>query len=223
MSFIISVVGKLIISKDWGETELTFYTGNVRIVGRDFIDNNVHRFYGSLNLHHDHPQKISYFVPHGKGCIGNDSNCNKLNGDVTFDNGIISGYCVIYGDTGESYYKGEYKNNCANGYGKLYDTSDTGVEYVIYDGNWKDNMKNGVGISYEEVTNIYEGEWKNSKRHGKGHHYLENGNIITCMWKDNMKNGDGQIELNNGHIMINCKWENDIQIERGIEMMPVKK
>ena len=38
-----------------------------------------------------------------------------------------------------------------------------------------------------------------------------------------MKNGDGQIELNNGHIMINCKWENDIQIERGIEMMPVKK
>lgn len=222
MSYTLSVEKKLIISDEWGATDLTFYTGDVKLVTKKLTNPSI--FYGSLNLYCDDPGRITYFIPHGKGVLYNDINGEKKYGDVTFERGILDGQCTIYNDeTGTKVYEGNYKNNQPNGFGKLYTYSDEYQEYVIYEGEWKNGMKNGNGYSHEFADAIYDGEWENNMRNGYGQHFINNNQVIACTWKNDKKNGFGLIELGNDRYMIDCKWIDDKLVNPGIEVIRVRK
>ena len=45
----------------------------------------------------------------------------------------------------------------------------------IYEGYWKDNMANGYGRLIHSDGDVYEGEWNNDKAEGQGTYYHSDG------------------------------------------------
>jgi len=120
--------------------------------------------------------------------------------------GVIEGEQIIpFGDGTE--YKGEFKNNKKNGYGKISfkdgsrysgmwsDDSFNGYGELIskdfsYYGVWEKGQRNGEGV-FESSAEKYSGEWKYDKKYGLGN--LESPKIkYNGTWADNNIHGVGK-------------------------------
>ena len=95
--------------------------------------------------------------------------CND-NDDVW--NNCFGTYEHLEGESKGEIIKGEFLNNYLNGYGAIYYNNGS-----FYKGNLKNNIANGLG--YETYTGEYQdhaylGEFLNGKRHGKGIYFYPN-------------------------------------------------
>lgn len=107
-----------------------------------------------------------------------------------------------YKYSNDSIYTGEFVNNKRHGKGKLVQTDDKGVEYIM-DGDWNKDQFTGYG-SYKHTKGytkmdsrypfIYEGNWKNGYFHGKGKFIqidFDNEYICEGLWNMNKFTGNG--------------------------------
>ena len=79
-------------------------------------------------------------------------------------------------------YKGELKDTLIrHGYG-IQEWEDSSK----YIGDWKDDKANGKGKLYHASGDIYEGEWKNDKACGKGIYIHKDGSKYDGEWKNDM-------------------------------------
>jgi hypothetical protein len=86
---------------------------------------------------------------------------------------------------------------------KSVSTTSSKKNVFIYKGQWKNNMANGYG-EMEYPNNIkYIGEWNENKCDGVGSLIYNNDNYISkyiCKWENNVKNGVGCIIYKNGDL-----------------------
>lgn len=62
-----------------------------------------------------------------------------------------------------SCYEGYWRNDKANGHGKL-----VHADGDVYEGDWKDDKAHGRGVYIHQDGARYEGDWLEDKQHGKG-------------------------------------------------------
>ena len=79
-------------------------------------------------------------------------------------------------------YTGYWKNDKAQGKGKLYH-----ADGDVYEGDWVNDKPNGYGIYTHSDGTRYEGEWENDKQNGKGKEFWPDGAIYEGQYKDGKK------------------------------------
>ena len=125
---------------------------------------------------------------------------------IMFDNKIIyigewdTNYFQRYGRgiqiyPDNSYYKGYWENNKAEGKGEFYHKLGD-----IYIGNWHDNKRHGKGIYKSKNGMSYDGYWINDKPDGEGKEVWEDGNTYIGKYSKGKKNGKGKLIMKNGCI-----------------------
>ena len=109
-----------------------------------------------------------------------------ISGDCTNGNGVY-----LFED--KSRYEGDFKNEEANGKGKLYFSSG-----AIYEGSFQAGVINGFGKYKYSSKDIYEGYFKNEEPDGQGKLITSDGDIYEGQFKGGQLNGTGSILLTNG-------------------------
>ena len=92
-----------------------------------------------------------------------------------------------------SYYKGYWENDKAEGKGEFIHSS--GDKYI---GEWHNNKRHGKGKYISRKGKEYEGYWKDDKPDGEGKEILENGNVYIGSFSKGEKNGKGLLQMKNG-------------------------
>ena len=102
-------------------------------------------------------------------------------------------------------YKGEYLNDQPNGYG-IY----SHITNSYYEGMWKNEKQDGIGIENWTDNSIYKGEFENGKKKGIGEYIFPDGKIYFGEWDNNNMNGYGIYYYNEGDIYYG-KWKNGVK------------
>ena len=87
-----------------------------------------------------------------------------------FDNGYI--------------YDGEWKDNCLDGFGTLYDS----FHAPVYVGQWKRNLFHGHGV-YSHNSFVYDGDFYQHQFHGRGVVKYQHRLHVKCNWYKNFPKG----------------------------------
>ena len=69
-----------------------------------------------------------------------------------------------------------------------------------YEGYWRNNMANGQGRLVHCNGDIYEGHWKDDKASGPGKCLHADGSWYTGMWQNDVKHGQGTEQWSDGSI-----------------------
>tara|TARA_Y100000996_G_C22553433_1_gene654630 strand:+ start:2436 stop:3020 length:585 start_codon:yes stop_codon:yes gene_type:complete len=174
-------------------------------------------------------------------CSLRDLNIDKFNNYkicscTKLKNNILNGHVILFYNTGNIYYEGQWLNNMKHGHGILYDKYGN----LEYDGEWENDMKNGDGILYYdknknfynntifhntpetfELTNSirnyykntkikYYGHYENGTKNGYGELFYINSKLqYKGTWENDMKHGDGILYNENGEIIYDGLWKND--------------
>ena len=94
-------------------------------------------------------------------------------------------------------YKGNFKNDIQDGYGREENQEDN----TVYEGEFKDGVKCGKGkLTYNDGT-VYEGEFSDNVIHGKGVMKFANGREYEGEFKEGTMNGKGVFKWEDG-----CKY-----------------
>ena len=93
-------------------------------------------------------------------------------------------------------YKGLFKQNMQNGYGKLWDQHGQ----LRYDGDWSDGLTHGKGNEYKKSgILVYIGDFKKGIKEGNGVKYNDNGKDISYdgEFVNNKREGQGKYSFFN--------------------------
>ena len=90
-----------------------------------------------------------------------------------------------------SKYEGYWKNDKANGQGRL-------IHGDVYVGEWVDDKAHGFGIYTHTDGAKYIGQWINDKQHGKGKEDWPDGSRYEGDYHDGQKNGFGKFTWSDG-------------------------
>lgn len=146
-----------------------------------------------------------------------------------FSNGVKDGYGEFTGI--EERYRGNWKDDKKNGFGKMIYSDST-----VYEGNWQDNMRHGKGKYKWKSGLVYEGDWVNGditgrgkyiwangdvyegdvvsgKMTGKGTYIWTNGTKYIGDWKDDNKHGIGEVYNSAGVLIFNGEFKDGKKIE----------
>eukprot|EP01035_Chromulina_nebulosa_P017113 gene17113-22627_t len=96
-------------------------------------------------------------------------------------------------------YTGEWADDLYHGRGTLWVKKDKKLKH-LYVGDWANGLKEGFGVYYYDNEDVYQGEWKNDKRCGNGKLSYKNGDYYLGEWADDYQNGLGALHLLNGNI-----------------------
>lgn len=102
-------------------------------------------------------------------------------------------YDEFYDELGRLHFKGQVKNDLANGFGTLYFVESGNIEYT---GQFKDNLLDGNGTLFDQLGNkIYYGDFVTGVRSGIGvEYYASSGQkFYEGQWKNDMWNGWGKV------------------------------
>ena len=205
-----------------GSPIFALINNNISVIGihkrskKDNFNINYGTFIGSVIDSLKRNLKISTFDYNNGRYIG------EYNGD------IVEGYGKFVRNN-NSYYIGQWLNDCEHGKGVIYSDIKSNNKNIIYDGNFENGFPEGEGKCYYENEDYYIGLFSKGIRHGKGIIYYKNGNIKfkgdfvedkaegngTYIWEDgeyyegqfynNLKHGKGKEYYKNGNI----KFEGD--------------
>lgn len=123
-----------------------------------------------------------------------------------------SGFGIYLNTSGEKY-KGEWKNDCFHGKGKL--VSDIGV----YEGFFERGWKHGRGVEMFANGDVYEGEYDHGKYHGRGRYCWKNKTYYVGdfrmgymegegLWRSSKDSYEGQYYRNMKHGYGVYRWAN---------------
>ena len=109
-------------------------------------------------------------------------------------------------------YRGDIKDNKANGTGKQFLDNDE-----VYEGEFFDNLKHGKGKLMDKHNNlIYEGFFVKGIRSGFGNKFHDNGMIrVAGLFQKGKLNGRGKQFDNTGKLLYKGWWKNDQKDGRG--------
>ncbi|KAK2876594.1 hypothetical protein Q8A67_020690 [Cirrhinus molitorella] len=128
---------------------------------------------------------------------------------------------IYYNQAGTSWYKGEWVNNCREGWGKRCYPSGN-----VYEGQWKNNVRHGEGIMrWVQLNQQYTGQWVNGIQDGKGTHtwfrkrlpcsQYPRMNEYTGEFIQGMRHGQGQFFYASG-AMYCGEWKHDKKHGQGV-------
>lgn len=110
-----------------------------------------------------------------------------------------------------SFYKLEatcIEGDCNNGVGvATYGDGD------IYKGEWKNNKAEGTGTLTYKSGNVYVGEWKNGMATGNGTLTFANGDKYEGEWLESRAHGKGKLTDKSGKVLFDGEWRNGKKIE----------
>ncbi|RXN04557.1 radial spoke head 10 -like protein [Labeo rohita] len=121
---------------------------------------------------------------------------------------------MYYNQAATSWYKGEWMNNCREGWGKRCYPSGN-----VYEGQWKNNVRHGEGtMRWIQLNQQYCGQWVNGIQDGKGTHtwfrkrvpysQYPRMNEYTGEFAQGMRHGQGQFFYASGAVYCG-EWKHD--------------
>ncbi|KAK7122838.1 hypothetical protein R3I94_019823 [Phoxinus phoxinus] len=136
---------------------------------------------------------------------------------------------IYYNQASTSWYKGDWVNNCREGWGKRCYPSGN-----VYEGQWRNNVRHGRGtMTWVQLDQQYSGQWLNGiqdgkgthtwfckrvpcsqyprmneytgefiqgMRHGQGQFLYASGAVYSGEWKHDKKHGQGKYTFENGRV-----------------------
>lgn len=104
-------------------------------------------------------------------------------------------------------YKGDWSNNCKDGFG-----IQSELNGDKYEGEWSRDKKHGKGTLWtkkgKKYVKQYEGEWEDDYMYGYGIYYYPNGEIYKGCWIDSKRNGTGKMQYSNKDLY-DGEWKDD--------------
>ena len=105
-----------------------------------------------------------------------------------------------------SKYDGEWRNDKANGNGRLIH-----ADGDVYEGKWKDDKAHGFGVYTHTDGARYEGNWEHDKQHGYGIETWQDGARYEGNYKNGKKDGKGKFSWADGSMYEGQFFDNNIE------------